>query len=382
MKQDVFILSASDRFNYGDLLFPLIAQKELEKCNNYNFINVGIIASDLTPIGGLRTVSYRSIYQYQSKNQKGILLVAGGEVLGASWSRVYSFIYPWYYKLYNNFPIRNFLEVLTRLATGNKNNPIPFIPMNENILRKFDFIFHAVGGSRIFRHYLQEKISVVLRNSLYITARENKTYEAIYKEMKVGKAKLTPDTAILMSDLFANVEKKKEKYVVFQVGHHKNGGDLNLIKSQLEKANKTTKLPIYLLPLGNCPGHDDIVSLNWLNKKLKCPNKLIAPTSLKRIMSVIANSELFMGTSLHGIITAMAFNIPYMGLNSRISKLVNYLDTWAPSAINKAVDFDSIADNIERHINIEKEILVENSANQKKEVRTSFKQMNTLIQNR
>ena len=56
------IFAASDRNNYGDLLFPLVIKKILEKdFPNYTIENYGIIKSDLSFFGALPTNSFKSL---------------------------------------------------------------------------------------------------------------------------------------------------------------------------------------------------------------------------------------------------------------------------------------------------------------------------------
>ena len=97
-QKNIYILSASDRYNYGDLLFPIILIKELEKLGDYKFFNIATIKSDLSKRGALPTQNYKALYS--ATGQNNYLIVAGGEVLGANWSRLYSFLKPLYYKVY------------------------------------------------------------------------------------------------------------------------------------------------------------------------------------------------------------------------------------------------------------------------------------------
>jgi len=56
---------------------------------------------------------------------------------------------------------------------------------------------------------------------------------------------------------------------------------------------------------------------------------ITAPEDLDiwEIMALIARSSLYVGTSLHGYITAFAFGIPRLGLG-KIKKLTGFRDTW------------------------------------------------------
>jgi hypothetical protein len=148
-----------------------------------------------------------------------------------------------------------------------------------------------------------------------------------------------------MSDHYTIEPKGQEKYIAFQIGHYKNGGKLDIINEELNKLHQKTGWPIKLIPIGNCSGHDDEISLKWLYLHAHYPCTLVKPDNLKVIMQTIAHSELFIGTSLHGIITAMSFAVPYLALNPDIPKLKNYMETWAPAQIKAMTNFEEIEKN-------------------------------------
>ena len=45
-------------------------------------------------------------------------------------------------------------------------------------------------------------------------------------------------------------------------------------------------------------------------------------------MNIIKNSQCYCGTSLHGLITSMAFHVPRVGLMPTHRKQINYMATW------------------------------------------------------
>jgi hypothetical protein len=141
----VFILSASDRYNYGDLLFPIIAEKALSKYGDFEFHNLAIVKSDLSRFGALPTSKYHHLYKFIDNSQKHILLVAGGEVIAANWLKLYGFVYPSFnslFKLLSNLEraIGKYIPIL--------RNPLPFVPFDKRITENFRIVFHAVGGEK------------------------------------------------------------------------------------------------------------------------------------------------------------------------------------------------------------------------------------------
>lgn len=375
MKKDVYIISASDRYNYGDILFPIITKNELSKHARFNFTNIAIVNSDLSSVGAMPTKSYRTIYE---DNSKGTLLFAGGEVLGANWTRIISFIYPWFFFLYQRIDNKQGLEKIVRLLLGYKNNPIPFIPTDPYIVNKFNIVYHGVGGNSISRSNSKLSICKTFHSTISFSVRDKGTFNEIRNYYDIDNVKLIPDPAMLMSDYFSFPNATGEKYIAFQVGHYKNGGDLGVINNELKKLYKYSGLSVYFIPVGNCPGHDDAKSLLWLYKNAEYPCKYIQPHSIETIMKTIAKSRLFIGTSLHGIITAMSFNTPFLAINPNIEKLKNYIETWSYSSFDQMCEFNKIAES--SLIRIKNTYCFNDNINMQKElVRKSFENIAKLI---
>lgn len=378
MKTNIFILSAADRFNYGDLLFPIVACKELPKHGDFSFHNIGIVKSDLSSIGAIPTMPYKTLYQKQDSNSRSVILVAGGEVIGANWLKLYSFIYPSLHKLFKL--ISNIERAINKFFPYLKN-PLPFVPIDPRISKAYSIIFHGIGGQKAGPKRLKHRIEKTFKQSLYLTARETKTLNAIKNNYNAENITLTPDSAILISDFHTFQKNDESGYISFQVGHYKNGGNLELINQQLADLHKTTKLRIKFLPIGNCSGHDDSISLKCLYQKADYPCEIIHPDHINTIMQTIALSTLHIGTSLHGIITAMSFGVPYLAINPEIPKLRYYLETWAPVSLKQVSPFNLIAKNAIKVLNVPHKDLIDNASFQKNLARESFKLLAEKINN-
>lgn len=374
----VFILCASDRFNYGDLLFPIITKKELEKYGNFEIHNVSTTKSDLTSAGALKTESYRTLYQDYTC-PKPTLIVAGGEVLGAGWSVLYSFIYKWFYHVRLRTKNKERLELIVQKLLRQSQNPMPFVPISDKIVENYKIVYHGVGGDGIGSSKFKERLKSVFPNSKYLSVRDNETYKDINLNYPKCNLTLTQDCALLMSDYFT-FSKTKSKYIAFQVGHTKHESKLNEINLSLQKLYEQTGMPVKFVSIGNCPGHDDIKSLRWLLKEAKYPCSIAKHDTIYQIMEDIACSEMFIGTSLHGIITAFSFGVPFVPLNPRHLKIQNYLNTWFQYPFNCMTEFENIhIDAIaafDRDWTLLKSILLE----QKEIVRNSFKKISQIIE--
>jgi hypothetical protein len=80
---------------------------------------------------------------------------------------------------------------------------------------------------------------------------------------------------------------------------------------------------VALLPLGFC--HHDDIFLKGLAAQSRGALKYIDVSSVFDMISVIAASDVFVGTSLHGNITAFSFGIPHLFGPLPVSKIDGFL---------------------------------------------------------
>lgn len=336
----VLLLSASDRFNYGDLLFPLIVKMKLQQYfikDKVIIDNYSLVDSDLSSIGALSTKKYSDLKKSLVNDKNTHLILIGGDVLGANW-----------FSLYSN--IHKSLQILLKLRLYRLLNcffkpqlKFPFI-INKNQFSELRSIsYNSVGGN------LSNKSEYdYIKTADYIAVRSSNIYEKL--KNKNINAYLYPDTASVMSEIWP-LEKLEglrnshniypEKFIFFQVSLSFFSNNKQNIITELTKLYEITKLDIVLCPIGLANGHEDQIALKKLKEALEIPCILIQNPSIWDIMYSIAKSDLYIGTSLHGVITAMSFSKPYIGLN--IPKLYNYLKTWAISELSTATNSDEIS---------------------------------------
>lgn len=382
MTRRVFVLSASDRFNYGDLLFPIIAHKQLEQ--EFEVVNTAIVRTNLTELGALPTVPYGSLYQRRGAGEpRDAILVAGGEVLGSDWATLYSYVSPAFRRVYDLFAARRTtrrgFELVVRNVLGH-SEPVPFVPSRDSLLEEVDFFFHAVGGCDTHESEHRENVKKVFDRACYISAREEDTTRSIKEGLGCGKVVLTPDSAILMSDYYQKRPSPEgQGYICYQMRGHHWEEQFETVRAQLDQLAERTGRSIVLLSIGNCPGHDDQVPLQALSERLRCRTSFVKPQSIEAVMMAIANSDLYIGTSLHGVITAMSFEVPYLGLDPSILKIPSYLRTWAPDALKRATAFQDICQSGEAALLVDRASLAQSLQNQKLRVRQSFQRIRDLL---
>jgi len=345
----IFFISASDRLNYGDLLFPLIFKKVIDDQNESSVIfhNFGIIKSDLKHFGALPTKSFKELQLAIAQNNSNVnIIVGGGEVLFASWAKLYGFINPTVNKLlkYKVFrKLESILKISERLLTI---SPAPFafsFPSSSNV----NVNYNSVGGGFYkLSPKLKETALSYLNSSSHISVRDNRTLDNLSKNNI--SAKLIPDSAIVMSDIYfkdlntlstlSHFDFSKP-YVFLQIGIDKAPhnlqkfleGILNIIESlDIER--------IICCPIGLAPGHEDNVVLEKITS-LHDSISYIHPNNVFDIMHLISKAKIYFGTSLHGVITAQSFGVKFIPLNKKIGKLDNYTKSWAGELVPGCFDF-------------------------------------------
>ena len=388
-KKKLYFLSASDRINYGDILFPIIFMKvlNLEKIN-VEFYNYGIVKSDLSFFGGFPTLSYRKF----QKNIKhgGNIIIGGGEVLFVDWASLAAFISLFYSKILSNNTFAKFEAKfnLIRYLFSNGQIEVPYAPNKENLKSRNEIaiFYNSVGGSFQNSRLVGRKKSFrrAILSSDYISVRDQRVQRSLL-DYDINSI-LVPDSAILLSDFFdmnsllekVSFEKSliNNDYLFFQIGKHYRPLDFLKFVAQLEIVREKLKCKIYLCPIGLAPMHEDVEILKEINSFSK-NFKFIMPNNIYDIMALICFSKAYIGTSLHGLITAQSYNIPFIPLNKKITKVEQYCKTWTSNLIQENLEYSNILDSIiiieNWDFNLSQEIL----ENQKKLVYDNLKNIFT-----
>lgn len=355
-KRIVHFLSASDRLNYGDLLFPLIFKRILKiHETDVIFYNYAVIRSDLSFFGALPTKSYRK-FQRNVNKLGGNVIIGGGEVLFVDWGSLFAFISKFYSKLlFYNYKLEKIERKfnLTKFLLSNGKVLVPFAPKLSEIRNKkpVKIFYNAVGGtfqnSRIRNKKYRFKEN--LESADFISVRDNRVKSSLWSEGV--ESIVTPDSALIISDFFKKsflLEELsfqnsivKEDYLFLQIGKEYAPKDLNFFSEELLKVAKVLNLKIILCPIGLASRHEDDIILKKLSK-ISEKFYYFSPMSVFDIMALISHSKLFIGTSLHGVITAQSFSVPFIPLNKQLVKVEEYCKTWAKGNKVRCLDFSEI----------------------------------------
>lgn len=347
LQHKIAFLGAYDRFNYGDLLFPIIAGNEMRHRNPGVKISVhALIESDLSKYGALKTQSLRALYARDALQADDVVVFVGGGVIGVDWT----------YMLQNlvGRKANEAIYYATRLVGGHAVNqlsrfyfggrsPFPWVAGPEHFPVPVSVAYNAVGGSELAKlpPFVQKRTLRCLEKAAYLSVRDAETKRLMMPVEGRVAVELAPDSAVIMSEqypltlleglLSSSVRQQitGEPYVCFHANLNYIQRFEDRIVPMLEAIFRNHGLRALLLPIGRYVGLDDQVGLRSILEKIRTPATMVSDqASIWDIMAAIARAKLFLGTSLHGNVTSQSFAVPHLGLSERPSKLDFYLQTW------------------------------------------------------
>jgi hypothetical protein len=342
-QRPLFVFGAFDRFNFGDLLFPLLLQRAWPD-RPLRFVSLR--AADFSSRDGVRSEALGGEPgRTPALPAGGRLLVCGGEVLAAEWFLVQRYLWP--------IGLKPLMRLLETLLPGNwlnrlvrrmnrSHRPLPFVPDASTGTDGLEVAYNAVGGIAIDRLDARSRrwLTQSLQRARHLSVRDRTTLRQLADLAPGINAGVSADSGILVADLFpvaelaslaiarTLAERFSSGYMVFQSARYLAEPKLSGIVEQLRSIARSQRLGLVLLPLGLAAEHEDQVVLEQVAAQLP---EAWMPGSLRlsEMLAVIAGARLFAGTSLHGNITAIAYAVPHIGLTDRVPKLTAYLDTWS-----------------------------------------------------
>lgn len=364
----IFSLGAYDRFNYGDILFPIISKNFFEL--NYPTLNFECYAlkeSDFSKYGGLPTKSIRRLHESNDLKDGDTIFFTGGGTLGSDWYNMHANLLGYYGNKILYYASRIIgnekINKISRLYFGGKSE-FPWIADADDFDKNLKIIYNSVGGSELGTISEKRRTLAIekLSRASYLSFRDKETANVCKQIESECLLNVAPDSAILMSEqypidiLFNKINPNlrntasNKKYVCFHANYSYLKKNISEITNQLEKIYREHNLETILLPIGRYVGLDDHIGLRELLNKLSTPALIISEeASIWDIMYTIANASLFIGTSLHGNVTSQSFGVPHIGLSGKKSKLDFYLNTWGidgQSNCSNIKDASMIATNI------------------------------------
>lgn len=284
-----------DVANYGDLLFPLILQKRLGSVyEDFEFISP--VGGPPPVAGGVTSLAPRELTQPPTG-----LIVGGGHLIHGSPSPV---------ETYRSSP-NTALQAYPSLWLGSAHRAIAHhVPL----------IWNAPGVPAEFGSSSGALVRWVMSICDYVAVRDARSLRLIQDTGFEGEAHVVPDTAhdirhLYSADALRTAYEKAFKQrkaplpkrtIVFHLKERYLGEELGFVAARIDRICESADAEPILIGLGACHG-DDAMARD-AGALLKTRSLIIdQPRSLIEVVACLAHASAYIGSSLHGAITACAF---------------------------------------------------------------------------
>jgi len=332
MNKNVYITGMFDMHNYGDLLFPLIAQYRLSS-DKYSIIPVAPTSIKPRFVDVLSPISVDD-FLVSPLDIAGVL-IGGGYIIHTKNLELPGEFHEYAGKSVAKTAAADLWIGVSKLA---KNMGIP--------------ILWNAPGAPFFIHSSQSQlIQNTLQAAKYLNVRDEGS-AIILNKISGLKPKIIPDTALDISrmwpkssliEAFKNLLLRKNiqgnNFVHIHVRNRSLGG---IPYCELAKKIEDLAIKYKLIPILNGLGesHNDHIEAKLISNNLTIKHLLLDdPISLHEITASIAFSQLYMGASMHGYISASSYGVPgvliakpaykkFSGIVSHLGRKGDLVENW------------------------------------------------------
>ena len=303
---NVALVGSFDVENYGDLLFPIVLENELKNRINLNKIYM------FSPNGGIKPFSKEKIYPVKDlekiiqEKRIDVIMIGGGNVI-----RIDKFVTVEYNLSYE--ASCSFWQIPILLASKYNIKVVfnaPGLPVKFN------------GSQQRFNKFFLDKVD-------YISVRDEVSKENLGNNYN-NKCIVVPDTINMIPNIYSKEELSKNfnkliknkiipnvsNYILLQTRKIENDEEhyISKIKELIDYITSVEKKNVVIMPIGYVHKDIDICSklTDKNNKLLYIIDNKLNPYDM---LTVIANSKGFIGSSLHGLLTSNIYNVNIMAIN-------------------------------------------------------------------
>lgn len=314
--------------NYGDLMYPIIMQHMLDKRGFKSDIKKLSFLNGKAPCdaGYSTTGIKRSLYT--SPENCFNLIVGGGDILRTDWDTMAS-----HYKSQHINKLRRSLWGRLRLKVSGENSiskvfqskymsypaPGPFIIDPSDYASISSLSYYSCGVPFELIDHGRKRIADAFNQANFICVRDSQSRDKLLHAGVINEIHVAPDIIVTISDFYNKAEQQnKGEHILKKHGLNTNKrticfqcpriGGYKQISEALSKYSKSRNFNVVLLPIGRC--HGDIESLKTIQRLSNNAFKFIDCYSVYDTLSVITASDIFIGTSMHGNMSAFSFGIP------------------------------------------------------------------------
>ena len=372
-------IGAFDFENYGDLLFTDVLEKQLRKRIEVDEIVYFAPKTCEMPNRKINVYSVTQLEKLHKINKFDAIVVGGGDLvhlqkiitymphLSDEWI-IYEVLYMW---------------VIPSIVSWKYEVPL---------------IWNAPGVPMNFSELDKNIVRALCQCVDYISVRDEQARKMLSTAYDKENIKVVPDTVLSISNLikkeellpiFRNTDLglTEKKYVFFQCNVALNDEDFDNCAKALLQIKQEAGYKILLQPIGYALGDGKCLE----KMKQMYPNEFILSDkhfTQYEILALVAHAALYIGTSLHGCITATSYgtdNIVY-NLNhynktdgfveliqNESARVYDSKDIWfAYCNLSKKRDLSIYFNRIEKHFDLMAQIIEEKKQKKDFDLATAF----------
>ena len=315
-------VGAFDFENFGDLLFTDVLEKQLKRRIPIDEILYFAPKKCKMPNRNIEINSVVELEEIVRSRKIDAIIVGGGDLIHLHMFKTYM---PHISQEWVQYEVL-YMWVIPCIVAQKYQVPL---------------LWNAPGVPLKFREEEKKIVSYLFDSVDYISVRDYESKNELEKALPSSVIHVVPDTVLSirdfiprekLTDLFnkLNFPFSKKKYVFFQCKMPKTDSNYEECIDALRKIKKETDWGILLQPIGYSVGDEDVLK----EFERRAPGEfLYSPRHYDQyeILALIANAAIYIGTSLHGYITANSY-----GTKSVIVNICNY---------NKITGFNKLIGN-------------------------------------
>ncbi|RZI42128.1 polysaccharide pyruvyl transferase family protein [Herbaspirillum sp. HC18] len=385
------LFGAFDRHNFGDLLFPHIAEALLPE---RKLIFAGLAERDLLTCGGHEARALSALAAEWRDRPVNIIHV-GGEVLTCdAWEAAVMLLSAdKAQQAISHFDAKPAERLAWAQGELGLHAFAPYTLQRALFPCAERVVYNAVGGVNLGERdpAFRDEVFANLKAADAVSVRDMQT-QALLRKAGIS-ARLIPDPAVMMAELFgarirrhAAQDEVAAARAAFPQGYlavqfSADFGDdatLAVIAGQLGKIAHSTGCGIVFFRAGAAPWHDDLSCFHRISARMQSASaRIFTSLNMWEICALIAGSRGYLGSSLHGRIIAMAHGLPRVNLlhpsQAKLkTKQSAFAATWEEADMPGCVELHDIAHGMQCAMEANPEVLKRKSKELADQYRRAF----------
>ncbi|HEV8169987.1 MAG TPA: polysaccharide pyruvyl transferase family protein [Pyrinomonadaceae bacterium] len=370
-------LGTFDVENYGDLLYPIIFAKLVNQQVRHYSLVAGIAPNE----AGFETESIRSLFQ-NGRAAPRTLVIGGGDILRTDWELVAR-----HYGRNSRLTQKRLRDAIgTGAALGyavSKNLPRvergrffakrfrarwmdypaagPFLLHPKTLPKQSAVAYISCGVPHEFPDDQLDQVRDTLEHASFIALRDEQSAAKLVAAGVKCELRVAPDLTVTLSDHFDHSAligrarrilsrfgvREDVPVLCFQSQPYPGFLEDDILR-ELRRYKERRNAEVVALPLGYC--HGDHEFLQRLAKQSNGIIKYADVHSIFDMLAIIAASDVFVGTSLHGNITAFSFGIPHVFGPLPVAKAEGFLNVTKLPVELKMRSWSELNDKIDNAV--------------------------------